>query len=102
MDLHAHVEIESRDCDGMYSQGYVFEMTTLERDETFPDIAFKDRVVTSIISLHSHGTLNVRPSGVFWYESTEEGYRRADVTWCDDTCSGSSWQRDHSAEAAGY
>lgn len=101
-NLHAHVESESRDCDGMYSQGHVAAMTTLEMNEEFPDLVFKDRVITGIISVSGYGSLNVTPHGVFWDESTEEGYRRVDVTWCNDTCTGSSWQRDHTAEAAGY
>lgn len=102
-ETHAHIEIESRDCDGMYSVGRVDKMTAKERTETtFSDLAFKDRVITSIISVHGYGSLNVTPEGVFWNESTEEGYRRVDVTWCNDTCATLSWQRDHSAEAAGY
>ena len=101
-NLHAHVETESRDCDGMYTSGYVAAMTTLERNEEFSDLVFKDRVITGIISVHAYGTLTVTPDGVTWGESTEEGYRRVEATWCSDTCPGSSWQRDHTAEAAGY
>ena len=102
-NLHAHIETESQDCDSRYSQGRVAEMTTEEKGETFSDLVFKDRVITGIISVHGYGTMTVTPEKVTWNESTEEGYRWAEVTWCNDTCSGlASWQRDHAAEAAGY
>ena len=102
-NLHAHVETESQDCDSRYTGFCVDEMTTPERNETFPDLVFKGRVIAGIISVHAYGTLTVTPEGVTWSESTEEGYRRVEVTWCRDTCHGLlSWHRDHAAEAAGY
>jgi hypothetical protein len=101
--LHAHVTTASRDCDGDYSSGYVLEMSTLEKDDQFPDLTFKDRVMGSIVSLHGHGTLTVTPEGLAWHEQTEEGYRAADVRWCEEGCEGErSWQRDHRAESMGY
>ena len=102
-NLHAHVETESQDCDSRYTGGRVDEMTTEEVNEEFPEMVFKDRVVADIIFLHGYGTLTVTPEKVTWNESTEEGYRWVEVTWCRDNCSGLvSWHRDHAAEAAGY
>jgi hypothetical protein len=101
--LHAHVETSSRDCDGDYSGGHTDEMTTQERCDQFGDLHFKERVLGNVVTLHGEGTLEVSPSGLHWHEQTEEGYRRADVTWCEDECEDERpWQRDHRAEAAGY
>lgn len=101
--IHAHVETESCDCDGRYTSGHTDVPNTDERTSQFGDILFKERVVCSVMSLHSTGTFQVTPQRVFWNEQTDEGYRHAEITWCDDDgCVGKSWQRDHSAEAAGY
>lgn len=101
--LHAHVETEQRDCDGLYTGGQVYEMVTEERaDEQFGELRFKNRVFTSVVSLHGYGQATVTPTGLVWHERTEEGHRVADVTWCEDECGAESWQRDHTAEAAGY
>lgn len=103
MSLHAHIDNRSRDCDGDYSSGYVAEMTTQEKTERYPDLAFKERVVSGVVSLHSHGVLTVKPDGVTWNEQTDEGFRAVDVEWCEDECSDKrSWQRDHRAESMGY
>jgi hypothetical protein len=101
--LHAHAESSSRDCDGDYTSGNVYEMTTLEKAASLGDLEFKDRVITNIISVHAHGTLTVKPTGVSWHEQTDEGYRHTDVEWCEDECADKrTWQRDHRAEAMGY
>ena len=103
--VHAHVETSSRDCDGTYTAGHVMELTLEERCDQFGDLHFKDRVMASIVTIHGHGTLTVTPSRLSWHEQTEEGYRAAEVRWCEDDCPEAgwkSWHRDHSAEAAGY
>ena len=101
--LHAHMSGSSRDCDGTYSQGHVYEMTTQEKADQFGDLQFKDRVITNIITLHGYGTLTVTPAGASWSEQTDEGYRAVDILWCEDDCPNErSWQRDHRAEAMGY
>jgi len=101
--LHAHVSTSSRDCDGDYSGGHVDEMTLEERCDQFHDLHFKERVMGNVVSLHGEGTLEVSPSGLHWREQTEEGYRAADVEWCERECEAERpWQRDHRAEAAGY
>ena len=101
--LHAHMTSASRDCDGDYTAGHVYEMTTQEKADQFSDLVFKDRVLANVVSLHGYGTLTVTPEGIEWREDTEEGYRAVDVRWCEDECPEErSWQRDHRAEAAGY
>jgi hypothetical protein len=102
-DLHAHITTASRDCDGDYSGGHVAEMTTLEKADEFADLHFKERVLGNVVTLHGHGTLTVRPGGLSWNEQTDEGYRAAEVRWCEEGCEGErSWQRDHRAEEMGY
>jgi hypothetical protein len=101
--MHAHMSSQSRDCDGDYSHGHVYEMTLAERTDQFGEITFKERVMGSTVSLHGTGELRVSPLGLEWHEDTEEGYRRVSVTWCEDECPHErSWQRDHRAEAMGY
>ena len=103
MDLHAHVETDSADCDGRYTSGRVEEMTLEERCDQFWDLHFKERILGNTVSFHGTGTVEVSPSGLHWYEQTDEGYRRVDVEWCEQDCDDvRSWQRDHSAEKAGY
>lgn len=101
--LHAHITRQSRDCDGEYRSGHVAMLTFEEEADTFGDLRFKERVLASVVTLHGYGTLTVTPSGVGWHEQTEEGYSAAEVLWCGDTCATASpWQRDLSAERAGY
>jgi hypothetical protein len=101
--LHAHADRRSRDCDGDYSAGNVYEMTLEERCDAFGDLRFKERVMGSVVSLHGYGTLTVKPEGMDWDEQTEEGFVAVAVEWCEDECSDTrSWQRDHRAEAMGY
>jgi hypothetical protein len=100
--LHAHVDSRSRDCDGTYSSGYVCEMTTEERTGEFGDLRFQERVLGNAVTLHGHGTLEVTPDGMSWWETTDEGYRAVEVRWCEDDCPEASWQRDHRAEEMGY
>jgi hypothetical protein len=93
----------SRDCDGDYSRGHVYEMTTQEKDDQFGEHHFKRRVIGNTISIYGTGTLEVSPDGIHWHEDTDEGYRAADVRWCEDECpTERTWQRDHRAESMGY
>lgn len=104
-NLHAHEDRQSQDCDGRYTSGQVYEMTLEERCDPygFGDLHFKQRVVSNAISVHAlRGKLDIDEDGFEWEERTEEGYRAVQIRWCEDTCSDRSWQRDHSAEAAGY
>ena len=101
---HAHVETNSRDCDGDYRKGYVDVPSTLERTSPYGGIEFKERVMANIVSLHAEGgVLTVTPDGLHWDQPTEEGYVHTTVTWCEqDDCDQKSYQRDFRAEAAGY
>lgn len=100
---HAHADRRSRDCDGAYSSGNVYEMTLEERCDQFGDLRFKERVMGSVVSLHGHGELTVTPEGLDWHEETEEGFVAVAVEWCEEECADKrSWQRDHAAEAMGY
>ena len=100
--LHAHVETDARDCDGRYTDGHVFEKNTLERADDLGDYSFKKRVLARVVSIYGHGTLKVTPDGLSWHEDTDEGYHRVEVRWCEDECEDCTWQRDHTAERAGY
>lgn len=102
--VHAHVSTRSRDCDGEYRSGYTATLTSEERCSQFGDMEFKSRMVASTVSvIAEEGTLDVRPGVIAWYERTDEGFRETAVEWCEDDCAdGVAWQRDLSAEAAGY
>lgn len=101
---HAHIESESRDCDGKYTSGRVDVPTLAERCDVFGELVFKDRILTSVVTIHGSGTLSVTPDGLEWHEDTDEGYRREDVRWCEeqDCPDMKPWQRDHTAESMGY
>ncbi len=100
---HAHVSIESADCDGRYSRSYIETMTDDERASMFPDLDFKARVLGNRVSYHEHSKVFVWPEGFDVQMPTDEGYSHSEVRWCTDNCDeSSSTYRDHSAEAAGY
>lgn len=101
--IHAHVSSRSRDCDGTYDKTWVDVPSTVERTSGYGDLEFKHRVLTGVISVHGHGTLDVLPDGLVWAETTEEGYRQVTVQWCEEEdCDRTSSQRDHTAESMGY
>lgn len=105
MSLHAHVTSRSRDCDGEYRSGYTYPLSIEEQNSDFTEIEFKERVIATVVSVFAvDGTLSVSPNVVNWHETTDEGYRSSCIEWCEDeTCEASkSWQRDMSAEKAGY
>lgn len=104
MSLHAHVTTRSRDCDGEYRRGRIDWPTIEERVSHFPELEFKDRVFCSVVNLNAlDGYLQVTPEGVEYSETTEEGFTSSVIEWCEDDCAdGSPWQRDLSAERAGY
>lgn len=119
MTIHAHIKTESRDCDGTYTGGWTMPFTAEERAERdaadgindFHEIHFTDRVVAYMVNAYSldhDGTLTVKrlhdgDVRLSWSEPTEEGHRSVDAVICRDACDDSEpWQRDHTAEAAGY
>lgn len=108
--MHAHVEWESQDCDGVLSGSYVMKMTDEETSSEWGEIEFQDRVVAYLVNVHAlSGTLTVSQEDdtpvIEWSESTDEGGRcsRA-VFWEDGDCPEphKSTFRDHRAEVAGY
>lgn len=110
--IHAHVETASQDCDGRYTGGHLMVPTFEEQSSEFGDIEFHHRVVSQAVNTYSlmdSGTLTVNKMEdgdvrLSWSEATEEGFRQTEITICTDDCDlgDSPWQRDHSAEAAGY
>jgi hypothetical protein len=104
--LHAHLDGQSQDCDGRYTRGEVYEQTLEERCDPngWGDLEFKQRVLVSVTSVYAEeATVSITPDGFEYHERTDEGYRAAQVRWCEDTCSDTrSWQRDHRAEEMGY
>lgn len=113
--LHAHVSTASADCDGPMYRDYVMGFSDDETKEhedadgvnDFSDIHFMERVMMSVASPYAveHGmTVKVDDAGIEVHETTDEGYRRAEVVWCrDEDCDpNASSQRDVYAEMMGY
>lgn len=94
--IHAHVERNSQDCDGRYSQTAVYVADDDQTDDAFRQWAF---------DLFSHGATVSGTGGHNFYTFcyTEEGYLSNDVVFCteDDTDEPGTF-RDYTAEAAGY
>lgn len=114
ISLHAHVSTASSDCDGPFYRDYV---TTLNADEIaeheraqgindFHDLHFKERVLGNHVSFHPFFNVKVEVDvhGFVMHEQTDEGYRSAEVRWCEDEdCDpNASSQRDVYAEMMGY
>ena len=110
--VHAHIEKCSQDWDGRYTSGYTMVQTFEEQGSDTGDVAFHERIMGSIVNTYSlmgEGKLTVSRLGdgdvrATWSEPTEEGFTETEVTFCTDDCDlgDSPWQRDHTAEAAGY
>lgn len=108
-ELHAHVSTSSVDCDGPMYREYVETFNDAERAESgkayndFSDLHFKERILGNVVSFHGHGSVTFRPEGFTFSEPTDEGYRSAEVRWCEDDCdTDAAWQRDVFAEQMGY
>lgn len=110
--LHAHVETYIRDCDGSYYSEYVMPLSAEEVDahvkadgvNDFHDIYFKERILSSVVALHTHAKIEITPEGFTYGQPTEEGFRNTEVVWCEDeSCDPrASEYRDFAAEAMGY
>lgn len=98
-NLHAHVSVESADCDGRYSSAY-----TLTADEGQDDYDFKVATTGNALGhLEDGSTASFNEFGFDFYRPTEEGFVSSEIRWCDDgDADRPNTQRDHSAEAAGY
>lgn len=80
-------------------------------DASFGDLAFEERVLASVVNVSPHykGTLEVESfpdatSRLTWSETTEEGRRLTEATFCHDEHCDSNLRsyRDYTAEAMGY
>lgn len=111
--LHAHVHTASSDCDGPLYRDYTVFLNDEERLEhlrqdgvnDFFDLHFKERILASQVSFHSEygASVDITATGFAYREQTDEGYRSAEVTWCEDEGCGESYsQRDVYAEMMGY
>lgn len=104
--LHAHVDTAARDCDGPVYRDWVETMTDGERASDFPDLDFKARILSNHVSFSPADkvTVTVREDGFVMEEATEEGFRSAEVRWCEDEdCDPDKrGQRDVYAELMGY
>lgn len=95
--FHAHVSTRSADCDGIYDRDYVMRPEG-EQDR----YGFRIGVLGHVVSFHATASLDMRENRFTYHEATEEGFRAAEVEFCDRDCSDKERYRDHSAEAAGY
>ena len=113
MTIHAHIDNASQDCDGPIYRSRIEVFNDEETAEAvkangindFSEIHFRERVLTSEVSVYSceNGTLQVSAGGFSWSEQTDEGYRSAHVVWCTDDCDlGEKSYRDVYAEMMNY
>jgi len=111
-NLHAHVSTSSSDCDGPMYREYVSGLNDAELTEhyrangvnDFHDLNFKARILENHVSFNGFVTVNMTAEGFNTHEPTEEGYRAAEVRWCEDeTCDPNAYsQRDVYAEQMNY
>jgi hypothetical protein len=112
-NLHAHVSTSSSDCDGPMYRDYVATMNDAEQAEdregdergynNFADLHFKARILSNHVSFHAVCEISTNEDGFHVHENTDEGYRAAEVRWCEDECDESlASQRDVYAEMMGY
>lgn len=114
--LHAHVATASSDCDGPMYRDFIEQPNDLEIAEhnegeargynNFADLHFKERVLGNHVSMHSEYGVEVKVTrdGFRSHEVTDEGYRQAEVRWCEDPgCDPEErGQRDVFAEMMNY
>jgi hypothetical protein len=112
--LHAHVSTASADCDGPMYRDYVTSLNDVELlmhekangVNDFHDLEFKSRVLSNHVSFHSEFGVqaSITEGGFTMHEQTDEGYRSAEVYWCEDAeCDPNSYsQRDVFAEQMNY
>lgn len=104
-NLHAHIATASSDCDGPMYRDYVTTMNAAEQADQFGDLAFKERVMGNHVSFSPLDKVQVEVTseGFTMHDVTDEGYRSAEVRWCEDECADGEYsQRDVYAEMMGY
>jgi hypothetical protein len=111
LNIHAHVESESADCDGRYSRTYTYTPEVWISEES----DFIAWVLTMTVDTSAEGgRLEITQDTLGhdgqelpmfeWSQPTEEGFIAKAVRFCTEPgCADApATQRDHSAEAAGY
>lgn len=118
-NLHAHVSTAARDCDGPIYREWVETLNDAERKmhedsfneagesiNDFHDYAFRERLLSAHVSFHPEFVVRVeiQEAGFTMSEETEEGFRSAEVEWCEDPKCDllAKSQRDVYAEQMGY
>lgn len=108
-NLHAHISVHQSDCDGPTGYDYVAGLSEAEAASDFPEFAFEERIVGSMVSFTGlGGTLTVAVGDDWkraeWHEQTEEGFRFEEALFCEDeSCDPNArGQYDVYAEIMGY
>lgn len=97
--MHAHVHVESADCDGRYTREYTRIAENGQSDADFQAETF----AAFFMYANQYTKVEFTSYGFVHSEPDEEGYVLSEITWCeDDDESRPNVFRDHSAEAAGY
>lgn len=104
---HAHIETNSRDCDGPHEHS----TSIILRDEHHPDGRFdQGDLIRLFLPTHTefeflvNNDRSITPFQCSWSIDTDEGFESTEITVCeDDRCDiGKTTQRDRFAEQAGY
>ena len=110
MNLHAHVDSTTVDCDGPTHTTYSVGLNESEVAESqkdgndFSDIHFMHRVMMRVVSVFAIGaTVRIDKNGFDYSEATEEGHIQVAVRWCASDCDlEMSSYRDVYAEGMNY
>jgi hypothetical protein len=96
--LHAHVYVESADCDGRYSRSYV--MVSDAEDEWNVK---RDIVGHILFGGHNGYVATFTDDGFTYGGPTDEGFEHTEIEWCtDDDADVKNTFRDFTAESMGY
>lgn len=100
--MHAHVDTQSKDCDGTYVRTVVYD-----NFDNLDDYGFRTKVLGLVASVYaSEATLKILDGGdLEYHEVTDEGYEHSFARFCEDEecLEGDTGSfRDLAAEAAGY
>lgn len=99
--IHAHIDSDHRDCDGLYEARYITRPAEGQSREDF--LADLDEFYVYEGGREEAGIDEDGRYGWESHEATEEGYRSVWVILCTDKCDDDGGIRfDRSAESAGY
>lgn len=113
ISLHAHIDRSQSDCDGptydshveFFNDAEIAEAAAAQGINDFSDIHFMNRVFVNVAGPYAvmHANIEISEGGFQYAETTDEGYRHAEVRWCsDETCKPETTHRDVYAERMGY